>query len=298
MGKLFLKRFFQFALSMLILVSCKSDLLQKRKAVIEKFPKSSQKIIDSIQEINISKLSDADKAFHDLLMVMKGVYEKENIKHNDSLIDNVVNIYKDYKDKNTYLWALLMQGITYTKNRNISIKALAPLKELEAAIEQNQIVANDDMSFLLNAYLSIIHVENQSFDLAESYLKKAKEFSNKTTNAKRNNFYIQYSFFWFYYNQNKLDRAKEYLDNLNKYKDDNLMTIINAETAYYQSLGDYDKALQKVEPLKKLDTISNLSKKARLYYILSDIYSKSSKMDSAMHYSKPAFVFKIHLSNK
>ena len=129
--------------------------------------------------------------------------------------------------------------------------------------------------------------------MAKKYLNEALFYAKSSGNKKyKYKFDAYVELYWCEMIQDHYSEAKPYLDTLQTFATlsyDDRYTLYNAQSIYYDTQQDYQKALYFKK--KQIDLIPYLNHEKeffRLYYSISERYSDAGQPDSAFYYAKLA----------
>ena len=249
-----------------------------------------QRVSDSLQMINPEDLDRATKAYYGLLKIISDDKTYVNFT-SDSLINSVSDYYRFYDPKsNNYIRALAYQGIVRTRMGVRDSTIFEPLREAGKLFLSMQ---NPDPSigYLINYFLGNIHYVNRSNTVADEYFRKALNYSYQ----ERDSIHLFDTYLALYWNEmvpKKIETGKLYLDTLSSFYNRLLgknYFILNAQSIYYDVIGESEKALEREKELLQItyNQKENIDL-SRLYYNISDRYTGLEQLDSAMLYAQMA----------
>lgn len=249
-----------------------------------------QRVSDSLQMINSEDLDRATKAYYGLLKVISDDKTYVNFT-SDSLINSVSDYYRFYDPKsNNYIRALAYQGIVRTRMGVRDSTIFEPLREAGKLFLSMQ---NPDPSigYLINYFLGNIHYVNRSNTVADEYFRKALNYAYQ----ERDSIHLFDTYLALYWNEmvpKKIETGKLYLDTLSSFYNRLLgknYFILNAQSIYYDVIGESEKALEREKELLQItyNQKENIDL-SRLYYNISDRYTGLGQLDSAMLYAQMA----------
>lgn len=283
-------------LCLLFTVSCslKRDeglytLLLQWDALLQEQPEA---IRDSLSTLRPEELSQANRAYYGLLKTIAGDKTCTDFT-SDSLISTVESYYrKNAYKSNLHARALIYQGIVRSRMGVTDSTVYQPLKEALLILDGQK---DTDLSllYLSNYFMGDIHKNSVNKDIAEQYFQNALMYAYGE-NDRSHIFDAYLSLFW-----NSLTVAddfslsKSYLDSLFLYSVDNNIEkeyfLLNAESIYADLTGNYEEAIEKEKKkLKIYPFIQIKGERFRIYYALSDIFSRLNKIDSAFYYGQQA----------
>lgn len=256
-------------------------------ALLEKQPEA---ISDSLKAINPDGLSRRNRAYYNLLKTISDDKTYFNFT-SDSLIDRVVDYYYLHEpNSDNYLRALIYKGIVRTRMGIADSTVYEPLKKAHN-IFRLQKDPDPAIGYILHYFLGNTHYNNANFELAGKYFQETL-YNAKLKSDSAHIFDSYLAIYWNEMMKSNLDNSKKYMDSLstfyNVFPDKNYL-ILNAQSAYFETTEEFEKAL---ECDKKLLVLTKSQKEnidfSSLYYAVSDRYSKLNRLDSAMLYGQMA----------
>ncbi|MFA7493311.1 MAG: hypothetical protein WCZ43_07340 [Proteiniphilum sp.] len=249
-----------------------------------------QLVSDSLRMINPVELDRPNRAYYSLLKVISDDKTYVNFT-SDSLINSVSDYYRAHDPKNNnYIRALAYQGIVRTRMGVRDSTIFEPLREAGKLFLSMQ---NPDPSigYLINYFLGNIHYVNRSNTVADEYFRKALNYAYQ----ERDSIHLFDTYLALYWNEmvpKKIETGKLYLDTLSSFYNRLLgknYFILNAQSIYYDVIGEPEKALEREKELLQI-TYSQKENidLSRLYYNISDRYTGLGRLDSAMLYAQMA----------
>lgn len=248
-------------------------------------------IRDSLVTLRPGELSQPNRAYYGLLKTITD--DKAYVDFtSDSFINSVESYYrKQAFGSNHHIRALTYQGIVRLRMGVTDSTVYQPLKEALRIL-----CAQDDPDltslYFANYFMGDIHEKNGNKDIARQYFQKALIYAQQSDD-RPHVFDVYLSLFW---NSlavtDDLPGSKSYLDTLQLYVDHNIEKeyfLLNAESIYADLTQNYEEAIEKEK--KKLDIYPSVPVKGdefRIYYALSDIFSRLNKPDSAFYYVRQA----------
>ena len=147
------------------------------------------------------------------------------------------------------------------------------------------------IGYLINYFLGNIHYVNRSNTVADEYFRKALNYSYQ----ERDSIHLFDTYLALYWNEmvpKKIETGKLYLDTLSSFYNRLLgknYFILNAQSIYYDVIGESEKALEREKELLQItyNQKENIDL-SRLYYNISDRYTGLEQLDSAMLYAQMA----------
>ncbi|SFL31011.1 Tetratricopeptide repeat-containing protein [Porphyromonadaceae bacterium KH3CP3RA] len=248
-------------------------------------------IRDSLATLHPEELSQDNWAYYGLLKTIAD--DKTYVDFtSDSLINSVESYYRKHAHgSNHHIRSLIYQGIVRSRKGITDSTMYQPLKEA-LRILYKQKDPDPTLLYLTHYFMGDIHKKNGNKDIAQQYFQKAL-ISAKLKKDRSHIFDAYLSLFW---NSlavtDDLSGSKFYLDTLQLYVDNNIEKeyfLLNAESMYADLTQNYEEAIEKEK--KKLDIYPSVRIKGdefRIYYALSDIFSRLNKPDSAFFYARQA----------
>ena len=247
-----------------------------------------QQVSDSLKKLNLYGLSRENRASYNLLKTISDDKTYVNFT-SDSLINSVVDYYKKHDPRSDdYIRALVYQGIVRTRMGVNDSTAFEPLKQAEDLyLHRNK--TNATLGYLIYYFLGNTHHYNGNYLLADGYFQNALAYAAKENNL--NHIFDTYlALYWNEMNQREFQKAKEYLDVLLSFYDrlpEKDYYILNAQSIFYDTQGEYGKALECEKT--KISLISSRKEDidpSRVYFNISGRYSRLNSLDSAMYYAQ------------
>lgn len=283
---------FVFLCVLVFIVSCdhgKDDdrvaRLQQWDNMLDRHPKA---VSDSLKTLDRNALSRSGKAYYDLLKVISDDKTYVNFT-SDSLINAVSRYYKSYDSQNmNYIRALAYQGIVRTR---MGVKDSTVYEPLREANRLFQVSTQPDASigYMINYFLGNIHYNNRNFSSADDYFYSALTYAEQEKDSVHR-FDSYLALYWNQMGQKDFKKSKLYLDTLSTYynqlpgKD---YFILNAQSIYYDIIGEPEKALEKEKEKSKLYNKQNEKiELSRVYFNISNIYLGLEQLDSALLYAR------------
>ena len=247
-------------------------------------------VSDSLKKLEWEDLSRQNKAYYDLLKVISDDKTYVNFS-SDSLINAVSDHYRSHnpKDRN-YIRALAYQGIVRTRMGVKDSTVYEPLREADKLF-QSSTTLDPSLGYLINYFLGNIHYNNRNYISADDYFHRTLKFAHQESDS----IHLFDTFLALYWNemqQRNFEKGKTYLDSLSMFYDKLPVKnyfILNAQSIYYDIIGEPEKALEKE---KQQLIIVNRQKESielsRLYFVISDRYVGLEQLDSAMLFAQRA----------
>ncbi|PKP04838.1 MAG: hypothetical protein CVU11_02710 [Bacteroidetes bacterium HGW-Bacteroidetes-6] len=275
--------------------SCSSNnteeiFFQNKLGIIDKcIYDKSYDVLDSLNSINTSKLSDNNKAYYNLLSAI-AINESNGTFKNDSLITFSLTWYEKKKDHYNYCRSILYKGIAlFNSNKSDSI-AYSYLKQSEELYNKYE-YSDKILQSSIYQYLGKMNRIKKNYKEAEQYLLLS---CNISTELNRNNdeYNTRLELFWTYLAQK---RYKEALSNIIHFEESDMSSpeiqysLYNALSGYYSAKNELNISIEYVKKMVKLmGNKSLIIDKPKLYYTLSSYYKRIEVQDSAIYYSKLA----------
>ncbi|WP_298645827.1 hypothetical protein [uncultured Proteiniphilum sp.] len=248
-------------------------------------------IRDSLTTLRAEEMLLSNRAYYGLLKTIADDKTYADFT-SDSLINSVGSYYRrTAHGSNHHTRALLYQGIVRSRLGIMDSTVYQPLKEALRLLYGQK---DPDLTslYFTNYFMGDIHKKNANKDIAKQYFQKALMCA-KLKNDSSHIFDAYLSLFW---NSlavtDDLSGSKSYLDTLQLYVDNNIEKeyfLLNAESIYADLTQNYEEAIEKEK--KKLDIYPSVRIKGdefRIYYALSDIFSRLNRPDSAFYYVRQA----------
>ncbi|HBK31619.1 MAG TPA: hypothetical protein DEG28_12775 [Porphyromonadaceae bacterium] len=292
MRKIF--NFVLFLLSMFLLISCNNrqdkeiyNRLSRWDKAVDSIP---EQISDSLQTLDPQTLSRANRAYRRLLVTI--AEDKTYVDFtSDSLIQKVANYYEKHDPKSeNYIRSLIYLGIVRNRMGVNDSTAYEPLKKADRLF-QKQPNPNPTIGYMINYFLGSIHYNNANFELANNYYNETLDFA-RLEKEPTHIFDAFLVLFWNEMIQKNQEKSKQYMDSLVTFYSilpEKEYFILNVQSAYYDTQGEYERALDFEK--KKLNLSLFLKEKidfSRVYFNISDRYNNIGQLDSAMYYAQKA----------
>ncbi len=290
-------RLFFFLLSLKCLVICYScgdkvneHLYQRLSSWDSMIDSEPQRVSDSLRMIQPEDLDRATKAYHGLLKVISDDKTYVNFT-SDSLIKSITDYYRIYDPKNrNYIRALAYHGIVRTRMGERDSTVYEPLREANRLLSL-MTTPDPSLGYLINYFLGDIHYNNRSYISTDEYFRKALECAREEGDS-IHLFDTYLALYWNEMRQEEFDKGELYLDTLSNFyrrlpgKD---YFILNAQSVYFDVMGQPEKALEREKELLQITYSQKENVElSRLYYIISDRYVVLEQLDSAMLYAQMA----------
>jgi tetratricopeptide (TPR) repeat protein len=249
-----------------------------------------QNVSDSLKAIEREALSRSNKAYYDLLKVISD--DKTYVNFNsDSLINAVSDYYRshDPKDRN-YVRSLAYQGIVRTRMGVKDSTVYEPLREADKLIQSSP-SPDPSLGYLIYYFLGNIHYNNRNYISADDYFNRTLSYAREENDS----IHIFDSYLALYWNgmgQRDIEKGKVYLDSLSTFYN-NLRRknyfILNAQSIYYDVIGEPEKALEREKAKLTLYSVQDEKiELSRAYFNISNSYAGLEQLDSAMLYGQMA----------
>jgi len=243
-------------------------------------------ITDSLKKLDPSALTARTRNFY---LLIKVICEDKNYLEftSDSLINDIESWYDAMEQgSDKHILSLIYKGIIRIRTGIADSTVYFPLKEAEE-LYNRQPYPIPFLGFMINFYLGETHYKDNNNLVAEKYYLNALGFA-KLESDKRHIFDAITALYWNVMVQEHYETAKIYLDTLTHLKivtPDTDFLILNMQSAYSDSQGEYEQALKyEKEQIRLLPFLKEKVEAFRIYYSLSDRYKKINEPDSAMVY--------------
>ena len=249
-----------------------------------------QRVSDSLKAMEREHLSRSNKAYYDLLKIISDDKTYVNFT-SDSLINTVSDYYRTHEPNGrNYIRALAYQGIVRTRMGVKDSTVYEPLREADKLI-QSIPSPDPSLGYLVNYFLGNIHYNNRNYISADDYFHRTLSYAHQE-NDSIHLFDTFLALYWNEMQQRDHEKGKSFLDSISVFYDrlsGKNYFILNAQSIYYDIIGDPIKALEKEK--KQLEIVDKQKEKielSRLYYVISDRYVGLQQLDSAMLYAQIA----------
>ncbi len=289
--------FLLFVVCLIICSSCRDKVdehvylrLSQWDSMIDKVP---QLVSDSLQRVDPEDIGRSNKAYWGLLKVISDDKTYVNFT-SDSLINAVTDHYRLHDPRNrNYIRSLAYQGIVRTRMGVKDSTVYEPLREA-GRLFHSMSDPDPSLGYLINYFLGNIHYNNRNYASADEYFRKTLDYARE----ERDSIHLFDTYLALYWNemeQERFARGKLYLDTLSSFysrlpgKD---YFILNAQSIYYDVIGEPEKALEREKT--KLLLYRNQEESielSRVYFNISNIYVGLEQLDSAMLYAQMAIDF-------
>ncbi len=281
-----------FLITLLICSACSdkddthvNNRLARWDSMLDSLP---DRVADSLSRLDRESLSRGNRAYYDLLKVIADDKTYVNFT-SDSLISTVSDYYRTHDPRSrNYIRALAYEGIVRTRMGVKDSTVYGSLREADRLI-QAMPVPDHSLGYLVNYFLGNIHYNNRNYTLAKDYFDYTLRFA-QAENDSIHIFDTYLALYWNEMEQKKFDQGKQYLDTIsafyNKLPAKNYF-ILNAQSTYYDIVGDPEKALEREKA--KLLLYSNQEENiqlSRVYFNISNRYTGLEQLDSAMLYAQ------------
>lgn len=249
-----------------------------------------QHISDSLRLLDPVQLDRVNRAYYGLLKIITDDKTYVNFR-NDSLINSVGEYYRSHDPKNpNYIRALAYQGIVRTRMGVKDSTVYEPLREASVLFESMS-PPDPSLGYLIHYFLGNINYNNRNYVSANEYFRQTLRFARQE-NDSIHLFDTYLALYWNEMEQEKFSIGKLYLDTLsgfyNQLPGKNYF-ILNAQSVYYDVIGDPQSALEREKT--KMTLYRNQKEDialSRLYFNISDRYVSLARLDSAMLYAQMA----------
>ncbi len=283
---------FLFLLLLLFVTSCykggDEEMIARLDAWDNMLDQYPQRVSDSLKSLDREELSRSGKAYYDLLKVISDDKTYVNFT-SDSLINSVTDYYRKSEPENTnFIRALAYQGIVRTRMGVKDSTVYEPLREADKLLEM-QFVPDPSLGYMIHYFLGNIHYNNRNFDSAKEYFQQALNLA-RDENDSTHVFDTYLALYWNEMGQMNFTSSQNYLDTLSLFyqllpeKD---YFILNAQSVYYEIIGEPEVALEKEKFKLNIFNIQNEKiELSRVYFNISNIYVGLEQLDSAMYYAE------------
>lgn len=285
-----IKLYITILLISLLLAACSHERneimllhLQQLDSVLDYNPEA---IKDSLQQINISDLSQSNRVYHNLLKTIaddKTYFDFTS----DSLINDVEkHLHRHQMGSEFHIRSLIYQGIVRYRMGVTDSTVFLPLKEAEK-LYANLESTNPKIGYMLYYHLGSIIEDNGNAKHATNYYKKTLQMAEAEKNPSHV-FDCTLVLFWNQMRVEEHDTAEYYLNQLEKHPGKSVNEeyyFLNAQSAYLNSQDRNAEALEINK--KRVNLAPKLKGKPeifKLYYSISDDYLKLNQPDSALLY--------------
>src|SRR5690554_6492309 len=249
-----------------------------------------QRVADSLRLLQDANMSRSNRAYYNLLKVIADDKTYVNFA-SDSLIVSVTDYYRNHDPRNrNHIRSLAYQGIVRTRMGVKDSTVYDPLREADRLLKSMS-PPDPSLGYLINYFLGNIHYNNRNYSTANDYFRLTLDFA-RVENDSIHVFDTYLALYWNEMQQEKFKEGKMYLDTLSLFY--NLLPgkdyfILNAQSIYYDVIGEPGKALERE---KELLLATSQQKEnidlSRLYYNISDRFTGIKQLDSAMIYAQLA----------
>ena len=248
----------------------------------------AQRVADSLKTIDRDELSRAGKAYYDLLKVISDDKTYVNFT-SDSLINAVSDYYRSSNpEHNNFIRALAYQGIVRTRLGVKDSTVYEPLREAGKLLSDRP-DSDPSLGYMIHYFLGNIHYNNRNFDSAKEYFQQALNLA-RDENDSTHVFDTYLALYWNEMGQMNFTSSQNYLDTLSLFyqllpeKD---YFILNAQSVFYDLVGDSERALEREKEKLNIFNIQNEKiELSRVYFNISNIYVGLEQLDSAMYYAE------------
>jgi len=246
-------------------------------------------VLDSLNTINMSALSDGNTAYLSLLITIANEKVGNRVE-NDTLISKSLAWYKESKDYYNLCRTLFYKGIVlYNINYTDSL-SYYPIKEAEE-LYINKNIGDKYLGSRIYFYLGRMNRFRSNPVLAESYLKKSIDLSSSINNIEDTQL-AKLELFWVCLSKKRYSEA---LSNIISFGDSGTLSpkvaysLYNALSSYYIAKKDYNISIEYIKKILKIKGADNvIINYPKLYYSLATYYKREGIHDSVLLYSKLA----------
>lgn len=261
--------------------------LQQWDALLQEHPGA---VLDSLRKLDPVRLSQTNRAYHGLL---KTIAEDKTYTEftSDSLISGVERYYSRQRPGgNDHIRSLIYQGIVRIRMGDTDTTAYIPLEKAKKLFSESK-RTDPSTGYLLNYYLGDLHYNNGNYYLADIYYKESLRYAG-LENVERHIFDAYTALFWNEMTQGNCGTGKLYLDtllNFNHISAEIRYNILNMQSVYYDTQGDFNQSLQcEKEMLNLLPSVKYNVDEFRTLFSISDRYKSLNQPDSAIYYGLQA----------
>ena len=248
----------------------------------------AQRVADSLKTIDRNELSRAGKAYYDLLKVISDDKTYVNFT-SDSLINAVSDYYRSSNpEHNNFIRALAYQGIVRTRLGVKDSTVYEPLREAGKLLSDRP-DSDPSLGYMIHYFLGNIHYNNRNYPSANDYFQEALGFA-RDENDSTHVFDTYLALYWNEMGQRDFTSSQNYLDTLSLFyqllpeKD---YFILNAQSVFYDLVGDSERALEREKEKLNIFNIQNEKiELSRVYFNISNRYAGLEQLDSAMYYAE------------
>ncbi len=296
-GKIAVRSFFIYVFFFYLVVCSSCTNRAEDEMVFEKLiswdlliDREPQNVSDSLKTIQPENLSRNSRAYFYLLKVITDDKNYVNFS-SDSLINSVTDYYRvhDPRDKN-YIRALAYQGIVRTRMGIKDSTVYEPLREADKLLNSKP-EQDPSLGYLINYFLGNIHHNSRNYVSANNHFQRTLEFAREEKDSVHV-FDTFLAFFWNEMQQKNIEKSKSFLDSLSTFY--NLLPgkdyfILNAQSIYYDIIGDPENALEREKTKLVLYNAQEENiELSRAYFSISNRYVSLEQLDSAMLYAQMA----------
>jgi len=249
----------------------------------------SQDALDSLNTIDLSKLSESNKAYYNLLYTI-AQNELSGTFNNDSLITFSLTWYEKKKERYNYCRSILYKGIALFNNNKSDSIAYSYLKQSEELYNNNNF-GDKILKSRIYQYLGKINRIKKNYKEAERYLFLSCNISSELKRNKDEQI-TRLELFWTYLAQRQY---KEALSNIIQFEESDTSSpeiqynLYNALSGYYSAKNEFNISIEYIKKMVRLmENKSLIIDKPKLYYTLASYYKRVGVKDSALYYSKLA----------
>ena len=283
---------FLFLLLLLFVTSCykggDEEMIARLDAWDNMLDQYPQRVSDSLKSLDREELSRSGKAYYDLLKVISDDKTYVNFT-SDSLINSVTDYYRKSEPENTnFIRALAYQGIVRTRMGVKDSTVYEPLREAGMLLSDRP-DSDPSLGYMIHYFLGNIHYNNRNYPSANDYFQEALGFA-RDENDSTHVFDTYLALYWNEMGQRDFTSSQNYLDTLSLFyqllpeKD---YFILNAQSVFYDLVGDSERALEREKEKLNIFNIQNEKiELSRVYFNISNIYVGLEQLDSAMYYAE------------
>ena len=283
---------FLFLLLLLFVTSCykggDEEMIARLDAWDNMLDQYPQRVSDSLKSLDREELSRTGKAYYDLLKVISDDKTYVNFT-SDSLINAVSDYYRSSNpEHNNFIRALAYQGIVRTRLGVKDSTVYEPLREAGKLLSDRP-DSDPSLGYMIHYFLGNIHYNNRNYPSANDYFQEALGFA-RDENDSTHVFDTYLALYWNEMGQRDFTSSQNYLDTLSLFyqllpeKD---YFILNAQSVFYDLVGDSERALEREKEKLNIFNIQNEKiELSRVYFNISNRYAGLEQLDSAMYYAE------------
>src|SRR5690554_6255878 len=231
------------------------DKLRSWDSMIDSIPYA---VSDSLQLMDYYDLSRSNRAYYNLLKVISDDKTYVNFS-NDSTINSVAIYYKGHDPQNSnFIRALAYQGIVRTRLGVKDSTVYEPLREAGMLLSDRP-DSDPSLGYMIHYFLGNIHYNNRNYPSANDYFQEALGFA-RDENDSTHVFDTYLALYWNKMGQRDFTSSQNYLDTLSLFyqllpeKD---YFILNAQSVFYDLVGDSERALEREKEKLNIFNIQN-----------------------------------------